>query len=74
MYIVIEIQTNADGTVGTIVNSYDSRLQAESKYHQILASAALSTVPVHAAVILTNEGRMVSFESYDHRTPEPEAE
>lgn len=74
MFIVIEIQTNADGTVGTIVNSYASQPQAESKYHTILAAAALSAVPVHAAVILTNDGRMVSFQSYDHRPPDPEAE
>lgn len=66
MYIVIEIQTNASGEVATIVNTYPSQAQADSKYYSILSAAALSTVPVHSAVILTNEGRMVRFESYTH--------
>lgn len=69
MYIVIEIQTAANGTVSTIVNDYSNSAQADSKFFSILASAALSNVPVHAATILTNEGRMVRFESYTHEQP-----
>ena len=74
MYIVIEIQTNADGTVGTIVNSYNSSAQADSKYYSILASASLSSVPVHSAVIIKNDGRMVRFESYNHQPVQNEEE
>ena len=66
MFIVIEIQTYNDGNVGTIVNSYASQNQADSKFFSILAAAALSDVPIHAAAILTAEGRMVRFESYNH--------
>ena len=40
-FIVIEVQTNADGTVGNIVTSYTDRNLAEQKYHMILASAAI---------------------------------
>lgn len=72
MYIVIEIQTNADGTVGTIITQWNELNAAESKYHGILAAAAVSTLPVHAAAIITNEGRMVRFESYGHQTEEEE--
>lgn len=74
MYIVIEMQTNASGEVAAIVNAYPSQAQADSKYYSILSAAALSAVSVHSAVILTNEGRMVSFQSYDHSAPEPKAE
>ena len=66
MYIVIEIQTNTDGTVGTIVNQYSNLNDAESKFHQILASASISEVPVHSAVIITNEGVTVRAECYNH--------
>lgn len=66
MYIVIEIQTGADGVVGTIVNQYQNLNDAESKFHTILASASISEVPVHSAVIITNKGVTVRAESYDH--------
>ena len=35
-YIVVEIQTNNDGGVGNLVNSYDNRDEAESKFHLVL--------------------------------------
>jgi hypothetical protein len=66
MYIVMEIQTNANGTVGTLVTAYDNRDQAESKYHTILAAAAISTLPVHAAVILDEHGLILANGAYEH--------
>lgn len=66
MYIVIEIQTNADGTVGTIITQWNDLQQAESKFHAILAYAAASELPVHSAVILTNDGLILRNESYTH--------
>lgn len=70
MYIVIEIQTT--DTVATIVNSYSDRNTAEQKYHQILAAAAVSTVPKHGAVMLTDEGVRLKGECYIHeQEPEP---
>ena len=66
MYIVIELQTNAEGVVGSLVYKYDSRDEAESKFHSILAAAAISALPVHAAVMLTNAGTMVQSEFYRH--------
>lgn len=65
-YIVIELQTNSDGTVGNLVYAYDDRLQAEQKYHLILASAAVSALPSHAATILTSDGRQVANQCYRH--------
>jgi hypothetical protein len=62
--IIIEIQ--AGDTVATLVNSYTDRAQAESKYHQVLQAAAVSSVPIHSAVMLTNEGYYVKSESYNH--------
>ena len=66
-YIVIEIQTNADGSVGTLLTAYDRREEAESKYHTVLAAAARSELPMHSAVILTNDGLMFARESYEHK-------
>ena len=66
MYIVLEIQTNANGAVGTLVNNYESRDQAESSYHTILAAAALSSLPCHAAVLLTERGGILASAYYEH--------
>ena len=71
-YIVMEIQTS--DSVATIVNPYDERAEAESKYHQILTAAAVSTVPKHGAIMLTDEGERLKGECYYHITPEPEPE
>lgn len=65
-YVVVEIQTQSDGTIGAIVTDFDNKLEAENKYHTILAYAAISNLPVHSAVILTNEGRTVKTEVYTH--------
>lgn len=65
-YIVIEIQTNADGTVGNLVTAYDTRNEGESAFHRILSAAAVSELPTHAAVMLTSEGYPVAYESYTH--------
>lgn len=70
MFIVIEIQTST--TVATIVNAYDNRPQAESKYHQILTAAAVSTVPKHGAIMLTDEGERLKNECYIHTVEEEE--
>ncbi len=66
MYIVIEIQTNTDKTVGTVVNTYEDQRDAESKYHTILSYAAKSNLPMHSAVILTNDGMGYAGQCYTH--------
>lgn len=71
-YIVIELQTAADGTVGNLVYAYDDRNAAEQKYHLILAAAAVSTLPSHAAVLLTSEGITLMHACYHHMQPELE--
>ena len=72
-YIAIEIQTNQDGTVGNLVYAYDELNQAESKYHAILSEAALSVLPMHAAVLLRSDGAALASKYYERR-PEPEPE
>lgn len=66
LYVVVELQTYENGTVGTLVNNYDNREMAESKYHQILTSAAVSQIPCHSAVMMTNEGIILKSERYLH--------
>ena len=73
-FLAIELQTNSDGSVGNLVYSYDELNQAESKYHAILSAAAVSELPMHAAVLVRSDGAVLSSGFYDHTEPEPEME
>jgi len=73
MYIVIELQTNDGGTVGNFVWAFATREEAFAKYHAVLSAAAVSVLPVHAAVILDNHGLQIAAQAFEH-IPEPEPE
>lgn len=70
MFIVIELQTNADGSVGNFVWAYSTKEDAFAKYHAVLSAAAVSVLPVHAAVILDNHGLQIAAQSYEHEVEE----
>lgn len=65
MFIIIELQTN-DGVTGNIVQTCDTKSEAMSVYHSILASAAVSTVHCHTALVIDVEGKTIARESYSH--------
>ena len=66
MYNVIELQKNAEGQVANLVTAHNSLAEAESKYYTILASAAINDVPVHSAIIVSEEGFPVKYQCYKH--------
>lgn len=66
MYIVIEIQTNADNTVGNFVWAFATENEAFAKYHSVLAAAAVSALPCHSCVILRNDGIQIAGQVYKH--------
>lgn len=63
-FIVSELQTAETTAVLNFV--FTDRLQAEQKFHEVLAYAAVSTLPVHSAVMMTEEGVVIKRESYIH--------
>lgn len=65
-YIVIELQKTADGYVSNLVTSHDTLAEAESKYYSILASATMSNIPSHSAIIVSEEGFPVRHQCYKH--------
>lgn len=79
-FYIIEIQQYVNGEFGHIVHfAYDenatkARLKAEAKYHEVLASAAVSELPQHSATLLTSDGRAVMNQCYRHALPTPEPE
>ena len=71
MYIIIEIQTNDNGTVGTLVYTAQTWRNAQQIYHEKLAYAAMSTLPRYAVSLLDNSGRVLESRYYT-ADPEPE--
>lgn len=77
-YYILEIQQYANGEFGHIVHfAYDedptkARLKAESKYHEILAAAAISDLPQHSATLIASDGRGIMNQCYRHETSDDE--
>lgn len=73
-YYILEIQKYTNGEYGHIVHyAYDenaekARLKAESKYHEVLAAAAVSELPQHSATLIYSDGRVVANQCYTHNT------
>lgn len=64
--IVLEIQKTDDTHIATLLTTHDKQNEAEQKYHAVLAAAAVSSVPVHSAVMMDDTGRAVKAETYYH--------
>ena len=56
MYVVLEIQTNSDGTVGMLTWAFEDQNLAKNKYYSVLAAAAVSGLPKNTAVLMNAEG------------------
>lgn len=64
MFIVIELQKS--DTLAVLSDTYETRNQAEQKYHTVLAYAAVSEIPKHSAVLLDEDGTFIKSESFEH--------
>lgn len=69
MLTVIELQTT-NGVTSTLSTAFNEESLALQKYYQILSFAAVSTVDIHAAMIITEFGVVNASMSFDHRTTE----
>jgi len=65
-YTVIEQQTSTAGQTSVLTQSRSTEQEAESVYHTVLAAAAISSVPVHAASLLNEQGVCLKRECYFH--------
>ena len=74
MYVTIESITRQDDSYSVNTFKKETRDEAESSFHSILASAAKSTHKIHAATMLNAEGYVLKNECYKHDAPKPEPE
>ena len=65
MYIVIELQTTG-GQTANIVQTKETKEEAMSAFHSIMAAAAISQVEYHAAIVVDRTGRFIAKECYEH--------
>ena len=69
---IIEIKKNASDEFEHNVNwvwdedPNKARLKGESKYHEILAAAAVSDMKEHSAILFTSEGFPLMHNCYKH--------
>ncbi len=66
MYLVIELQTS-NGQISTLNYQFDDIRLAEQKYYLILYAAAVSTIDVHAAMIVDSKGTVLKNEYYERK-------
>lgn len=70
----MEVQVFPAGNMSTPCYAYENLNSAESKYHAILSSAAVSSLPIHTAFMLTDTGQVLKSQSYKHETQSEESE
>ena len=66
MYIIQEIQTNGSTTALTPAVTQEDRNAAESAFHSICSSAAVSTVNIHTVLMYDEHGNIIRREFYEH--------
>lgn len=64
-WTVIEEQRTEDGQVAVLATPKDNFNEAESTFYSILAAAAVSSLPYHAASILESNRGVVASKYYD---------
>lgn len=65
-YVVIEMQTSESTAV--LATSYTDINVAMQKFYTVLAAAAVSKVPIHTALLVTNKGLVLKAEHFKHET------
>lgn len=70
MYIIQELQTVNGATIVTPAVPKASKNEAESAYYLALGAAAVSSVPLHAVVMIDDHGEVLHSGYYEHPAPE----
>lgn len=69
-YVTVELQTLGDGSVANLTSVWDTRAEAESAFHTILAAAAQNALPAHSCTLLDSKGNMLDWRCYGKETEE----
>lgn len=64
-YLTIELQTN-NGTTANIITQYTNLSMAESAFYSTCSSAVVSSVEIHAIVLMDENGNTLKNEFFTH--------
>lgn len=68
MLIVTEIQKGTETEHSTEL--FEDTSEAKARYHELLAIAAVSEVPEHSVILVSEEGNYMFHEKYVHEGSE----
>ena len=73
-YIILEMQTDAEGNVAipTPINAREDYNEAQSVFFYLASIAAVSSVPQHTVMLIENNGVCWDFKTFKHGEPVPE--
>lgn len=69
-YTVIEVQETESGKRGVLATCHEGHEQALAKLYTVLAAAAVSALPYHAAWLLDSNGVTEDVKVFDRRGAE----
>ncbi len=71
MFFILELQVDENG-VGSVLPAHtkEDRNEAESVYYSVLASAAISKVKHHGAILLNEDCVPIMYYAYRHLNEE----
>ena len=64
MFVIVEIQTFTDNTIGILNYSAQTWKDAQRIYHEKLAYAAQSELPCYAVSLIDNHGNLLESRYY----------
>ena len=73
MYVAVEIKKKTDGSMEVSTFKKETEDLGKQAFHSIMASAAVSTNPVHTGILLDEYGNTLRKETYKHG-PDPAME
>lgn len=66
MYVALEIKKTTDTTMETSTVVKETKELAMQAYYEILSRAAVSTAPVHTAMLINEYGAVIKCETCKH--------
>ena len=70
MYVAIEIKVKPDKTMEVSTFKKETEDLGKQAFHSIMASAAVSSNPIHTGVLLDEYGNTIRKETYKHEQKE----
>lgn len=66
MYIVIEIQKNAETPAGVLTYVFDTYNEAMQKFYLVCSFAVVSEIKNHTVLVMTTDGDIYQQQAFNH--------